>query len=528
MNGARPNAQWVSMERWRSWTLFVVLLVSTAYTFPRWADPNQNSRLDMVVAMVDDHTFQIDPYVSNTVDFAQAGGHYYSDKAPGSAMLGAAVYAVVKPLFGLPIIQRVEARLGESEAFRSTLRPGGTGILETKVRFALIQVLLSLLLASVPTALMAAGMYRWLANVTPAVTPRVLTTLAYGLLSPAFAYAGAFYGHQLSAALLFGAFLLAYGGRDEMGAIRLMAIGALLALSVVTEYPAALVAGILGLYVAAILLRQRRVGALGWLMLASAPFIIAWLEYNTVVFGAPLNLGYSYSTLWQSQHHTGFMSLTLPHWESLWGVTFGGFRGLFVLSPVMLVAVAGFVAWWRSADLRAAFWVALTSAVSMFGFNAASIMWWGGFAVGPRYLLPGLPFLALGLAFAHRAWGRARTFRLTLVLACACSLAATWGLTLAGQAFPSDAIRNPLVEYAWPNWLAGDVARNFGTLAGLRGAASLIPLGALLAVCGVIGWLSTRGKGLPAPAAHGEVASADRTAISMTGKDSLRLGGRAR
>jgi hypothetical protein len=68
--------------------LFLLLISVYAYTFPRWADPNQNSRLNMVVAVVEDGTFRIDPYVSNTVDYAKVGDHYYSDKAPGVAFLG--------------------------------------------------------------------------------------------------------------------------------------------------------------------------------------------------------------------------------------------------------------------------------------------------------------------------------------------------------------------------------------------------------------------------------------------------------
>jgi hypothetical protein len=68
--------------------LFLLLIGVYAYTFPRWADPNQNSRLNMVVAVVEDGTFRIDPYVSNTVDYAKVGDHYYSDKAPGAAFLG--------------------------------------------------------------------------------------------------------------------------------------------------------------------------------------------------------------------------------------------------------------------------------------------------------------------------------------------------------------------------------------------------------------------------------------------------------
>jgi branched-subunit amino acid ABC-type transport system permease component len=56
------------------------------------------------------------------------------------------------------------------------------------------------------------------------------------------------------------------------------------------------------------------------------------------------------------------------------------------------------------------------------------------------------------------------------------SLIATWGLTLAGQAFPPDTLRNPLVEYAWPNWQMGNIARNLGMFLHLTSAASLLPL----------------------------------------------------
>ena len=61
-------------ERWTSVGLFLLLVLCYTYTLPRWADPNQNSRLDMVVAVVDEGTFRIDEYVENTVDYAKVGG----------------------------------------------------------------------------------------------------------------------------------------------------------------------------------------------------------------------------------------------------------------------------------------------------------------------------------------------------------------------------------------------------------------------------------------------------------------------
>ena len=48
---------------------------------------NQNSRFDLLRAIVERHTLQIDAYHQNTGDKAHFGGHYYSDKAPGLVFL---------------------------------------------------------------------------------------------------------------------------------------------------------------------------------------------------------------------------------------------------------------------------------------------------------------------------------------------------------------------------------------------------------------------------------------------------------
>jgi hypothetical protein len=491
MTAEQLDMRWRVRERWRGLLLFLLLMGGYVYTFPRWADPNENSRLDMVIAIVDDHTFQIDPYVANTVDYATRGGHFYSDKAPGIALLGVPIYAAIKPILSLPVLQPLEQRLQSSQTFVSTLRSQGSGILLSKIRFALTLVVLTFFLAAVPTALLGVAMYLWLVTLMPSPWLRVLVVCAYALASPAFAYAEALYGHQLAAALLFGTFLLAYGGARHMAAARLLGIGALMGAAVLVEFPSAIVAGVLGLYVLSLLAEQRNWMRVVWLFAGGAPFALGWIIYNRAVFGGLLSLGYQYSTLWQAQHDSGFMSLNMPTWSGAWGITFGVFRGLFVLSPIMLVAAIGFIPWHRSGFLRREFWVALAATGSMFLFNASSIMWWGGFAVGPRYLLPGLPFLALGLAFALRQWQQI-VFRIAASLALLCSLVATWGLTLAEQAFPSDAIANPLLQFAWPNWLQGNIARNLGTLLGLRGPASLLPLAALGGVLALVWTLVTR------------------------------------
>ena len=292
--------------------------------------------------------------------------------------------------------------------------------------------------------------------------------MCYGVFSPVSAYAGAYYSHQLSAAFLVAAFLLVK--TDQVpSAGRLLLAGFCMGFAVLCEYSVLLVAGVLFVYA---LYRMIKLGVwprILWVM-ASAGAVGACLAvYNTTVFGGPFNLGYEYSELWSAQHQTGFMSLTMPSWDAIWGITFSPFRGLFYLSPVLLLSLPGFIFWWKSRQFRAEFWAAAASVAAMFFFNASSAMWWGGFAVGPRYFLPALPFIAIAAAFAVQHWYSRIWFKVLFVVLSIWSVTATWGLTIAGQSFPSDQIRNPFVDYAIPNWAAGNIARNFGTVVGLEG-----------------------------------------------------------
>ena len=480
-----PDFAWV-------FSLFSVLLLCYIYFFPRWADPNQNSRLDMVFAVVEDGTFQIDKYVANTVDYAKVGEHYYSDKAPGAAFLGIPLYAALRPLLETPLIGALTTRLESHRAFASTLRAEGTGVSAQKVRFAIVQVYLSFFISALPTAALAALLFLWLRAVTPLAQPRAVIALGYGLATPVFAYANAFYGHQLAAFLLFLAFFLLARAPAQVGAMRACLVGLLLGYAFITEYPVALMAAPIGLYGLYQFWRRRQRAPFFWLVVGGAIVAAGWMAYNTAIFGGPLELGYSRSELWTEQHHTGFMSLTAPTLDAVWGITFSPFRGLFLLSPWLLWAPPGFALWRRSGVLRAEWWLTLAVVVGMFLFNASSSMWWGGFAVGPRYLLPMLPFLALPTAFVLVAWGEQLWLRLTLALSLLWSLVAVWSMTLAEQAFPSDALRNPWAEHVLPNWAVGNIARNFGTVLGLEGFWSLTPLMLLLALAAVAWrWLVT-------------------------------------
>ena len=96
---------------WRWWSdlahrgrrdIVLVVLLLFAYGFfqqhPAW---NEFSRYDLVRALVEQGTTQIDSYQDNTGDKAFYAGHWYSDKAPGTALLGVPVYVLLSVSNGL-------------------------------------------------------------------------------------------------------------------------------------------------------------------------------------------------------------------------------------------------------------------------------------------------------------------------------------------------------------------------------------------------------------------------------------------
>jgi hypothetical protein len=465
-----------------------LLLVCYAYFPPRWADWNQNSRLDLVLAIVDDQSATIDKYVQNTGDYAYFDGHYYSDKAPGTAFLGVPVYAVLR-LLPEGAWRYIENAAVQNGALAATLREG-SGTPSEKVRFAVVLLVTTALVVAVPSALLGVLFFYVAGNFGLTLGPRLAATLLYALGTSAFPYANSFVGHQIAAFGLFGAFAIMFAIRR--GRLRLAWIpvaGFLLAYAFITEYPTGIMAGVLGLY--ALLTSSTPWRMAGGLVLGAIPPIVALAVYDYAAFGTVLPVGYAHSALWTDVHGVGFFSITYPRLDALWGLAFGVRRGLFFLSPYLVLSAVGYVALWRRATLRAEFWVLLLGPLGFLLLIASSAMWDGGFSVGPRYLVPVLPFIALvaGIGFA-RAWHNV-VFRPAVVLLAAWSLFAIWVETIGGQAFP-DYTPNPLFDLSLPRLAAGDVARNAGTLLGLSGLMSLAPLAAV--VCPVLAFLAVTAR----------------------------------
>jgi len=482
--------------------IFLILLSCYTYFFPRWADWNQNSRLNLVMAIVDQGTLNIDNYYDGytaTGDYAEHEGHIYSTKAPGTAFLGVPVYWAFQKVTGGSMARWALGSLRGNEAIGSTLTIGGSGLLPEKLHAALALSVVTFFTVAIPSALLGVALYQFAGYFVPSQAPRVWAVLMYGLATSAFPYAGSFYGHQIVAALLFGAFYLAFLiGRGRLKPPSTLGVGIMLGCAVITEYPAALIAGAIFLYLCH---RLRQKQWAGLMVLGGTLPGLLWMAYNYAIFHKPIAFGYQHAPLWQDVNTAGFFSLVYPQPQALWGITFGSYRGLFLVSPVLLLAFPGFHRLARNRAWRPEFLVCLWAVLSFILFNGSSVMWQGGHAVGPRYLVPMLPFLALPLSLFVERWGRYRWAKLPVAVVSAWSLLAVWAETIGGQNFP-DYTPNPLFRYSLLKLLGGDIARNIGMAAGLSGWASLVPL---LVVVGCLSWALARhlAAAQPGPVASG-------------------------
>ncbi len=374
-------------------SVILILFLAYCYFIPRGAMWNADTRIFLAASIVDQGQLSIDPYEQFTGDKAAHDGHYYSDKAPGSSLLAVPVYLFVK----------------------LTLYQGKTNYLQlldvsdAKRTDFLARYLMTLLLVGLPSAFLGGLLFRFLALLGLGLRGRMLLTLGYGLGTIAFAFSTVFFGHQIAALLLFAAFYLLFSiQQGKISRWHYLTAGLLAGYAIITEYPTALIVGCLALYAFYHTRNWRSMLLFGGGMLP--PLSIAAV-YNTLCFGGPFSQGYANLAgpeVFRAGQAQGFFGLTFPHLDALWQTTLGPYRGLFILSPFLLLVFPGFWLLFRQRTWRSEVVLWLSIVVVYFLFAVSYYAWDGGYSLGPRHFIPALPFLMLPIAsvLQRRGWIR--------------------------------------------------------------------------------------------------------------------------
>jgi hypothetical protein len=274
-----------------------------------------------------------------------------------------------------------------------------------------------------------------------------VTAVTAGLCTLLFPFATLFFDHALAAALGFAAFFaVRYAGRR----LALLALGGLFAgLAITSEYPLALVALSVGVYVLATgdWLRRGACYAAG-VVVGTLPLIV----YNWLAFGSPFHISYEHAILQPgvSGHDVlgandqGFFGVDVPQRGVAMQLLFSRI-GLITVTPVVLAGVAGLVLLWRRGWRREAALAGFLSGAYVV-YNSGYTVAFGGGVPGPRFIIPMLPFVALGFATAYRAWPWE-----TL------ALAVPSGLIMLGVTAtdPTRAVSWAWVDHVWDGTFAG-------------------------------------------------------------------------
>jgi hypothetical protein len=449
----------------------VLLFVLCVFVFANFMNgsgarnPNTTSRMFLALSISESGSIAIGDYGPLTEDRAERAGRYYSDKAPGMAFLALPVVSAARPL----LARRSGGDMCSGPAcwFEPNGRPSPA-----------YNALYYLATAWTSVALTAAAVVLFRKFVVALYADRgagTFAALALAFGTPLGAWATTFFEHAAAASWLFAGLVAAHwAGRQPRAWTAGVLVAAPLSLALVTSYLTAVPIAMIAAYA---LLGARRKPA-RWLLtavLAAAAagvvVVAPLLAYNWAAFGSPFAVGYGHVDGFAGMQE-GLFGISWPELHALRGLTIEQYRGLLWVAPIAILYPLGLVAMLRERRSRALGVLSAAVAAYYLLVNSGYAYWEGGFSLGPRHLVPVLPFLMLALA---SLWVAAGAVLRSLMVALALAGAAVNVMAMATTVTPDSANPHPITEIIVPRFLAGEVHSIIGSALRVEGLPSLLP-----------------------------------------------------
>lgn len=415
---SQPFQRADSHDRRVAFGLFLLVLLLYGYFWGGggWA---QNADFALTRSIVIEGNVFLEEYAETTGDVAEVNGRLVSNKAPGLSLIGIPAYALSRVL--IP---------GEEDGLVTTLRAWFTNLFSNALLSALVAPLL----------------FFWARGESVDRRPAAMLALLVALATPLWPWATVLFRHGSSGSLLLLAWLAARSRRRGRAFVAGLAGGfAALCNYVLLPLlaPLALLAAWPELRTST---REGIMRAVG-VILGSLPPLAIFAGYQIAATGSIFVLPANRNERFVSDDaFLGFFGM--PSWEAFWGITFSPYRGLFFLSPLLLLAIVGAMILWRRGKVADLLFI-VAAFLLHFLVNLSFNNWEAGFGIGPRYLVSAVPLLgALVIVGALRV--STPVVALLAAVSFANALAAT-----AVDPLPSGSIADPLFGYVYPLLMTG-------------------------------------------------------------------------
>jgi len=338
----------------------------------------------------------IDKYHSASGDKAYFEGHYYSQAAPGTSFMAVPVVFLTK-LY-------LESNQKEIKWVHESKR-------RVTLNFIIALQFATIVISGLLTALTGLFLYLVALRLGFGLSGAVFGSLTFGLATPAWGWSTTFFGHSSASGFLFLGFTAIYyllNSKAEKRRDILLAFsaGALLSWAVVVEYtsaPASVIIALYGVIAAWGWERERLIRILICAFSGALLFILPLLLYHYKAFGDPFVTGYKYHVT-LTRVNEGFYGIKLPKLQVAGSLLFGLKRGIFWISPILLLVPIALYGQWKTPGKKGLAIMIAFIAASYLVWSSAYVYWTAGASTGPRLITPMLPFLCLSLAFL---WGKA-------------------------------------------------------------------------------------------------------------------------
>ncbi|MDR4507999.1 MAG: PA14 domain-containing protein [Candidatus Brocadiaceae bacterium] len=359
--------------------LFLLFFLAYGYFF-HGGGANQNATYDQIRSIVEYGDLSIKRFSQNTHDVSVHGSAVYPNKAPGLTFLGVPIGFVLfnlKPLF--------------------------LYFMEEDTYFLLICHLIAWWTVGLTSAVLCVVFFHFVQDLTQSTMAAFICAAGYGFGTNAYAYATLMYAHQVAAAFSFIGFYLIFiqKNRDTPSPTGFFLGGLLSGYAVIVEYPSIFCWLVLFGYALSLFFHKKK--QIVFFLIGSSFPALLLLFYNYLCFENPIQFSY-FSHFAKNQSapvglNETVKTLSLPTLARLYKISFHPFRGEFYYCPFLLLLFPGMYFFLKKKGIFREFLLCILIVIFYFIMNASYRYWYGGWSLGPRHLVAGVPFMALLIAF---------------------------------------------------------------------------------------------------------------------------------